>query len=218
MKPRKLFLLIVFAIPYLAFGQSKSNKVPHALTKKEMRLGEKYSQCLYQNKYSTEQRRNFFPFKTADTIRLVSYEANQPNYDAEPVMHPMDTVEIFIPMAVSNFKLNAHRIIENKILSLSDIDSLTDIMYNVGFVSQKAYNYSNIGYSCYNPRNAILFINSKGMLTQYIEFCFECKRLFKSSSKIIIGEFCDQKYEMLKQYFLSQGLQYGTVLPKYDGN
>jgi hypothetical protein len=215
---RKLILIISLIFPVLTFGQRKHFSPPRKFTKRDYQLAHQYNQCFYKNKYNAEQRHQFFPFNTADTIRLVSFEAMQPNYGIEPVKHPMDTVEIFIPLAVNNFKLNTHRIIENKLLRLSDIDSLTNLMYNVGFLSQKAYNYSDLSPSCYNPRNAILFINSKGVITQYIEFCFGCRRYFKSSSKIVMGEFCEQKFELLKKYFLSEGLQYGTVLPKWDDN
>ncbi|TSD65939.1 hypothetical protein FFF34_000645 [Inquilinus sp. KBS0705] len=134
---RKLILLVLVVFPCVVFSQNKHVVKPHVITRKEEQLGNKYSECLQTNRYSVVQRRQFFPFKTADTIRLVSYEAMQPNYNFEPVKNPMDTVEIFIPMAVNYFKLNAHRIIENKVLNVTDIDSLTDLMYNIVFYRKK---------------------------------------------------------------------------------
>jgi hypothetical protein len=59
-------------------------------------------------------------------------------------------------------------------------------------------------------------MDANGKVTQYIELCFECQRSYLSSRKIKNAIYCEQKYELLKNYFLSQGIKYGTILPKRE--
>jgi hypothetical protein len=207
---RRIFtLLILLFFSGMALGQKRSYK-PRVVTEEDQRLAKIYGRCYHRNKYTSQQRLKIFPFSGADTIKLVSYESLQPNYDVVPLTNPMDTVEIFIKKAVNHFVINQHRIKEAVSLTPAGIDSLTDILYNTGFTSQKAYNYPNPGYSCYEPRNAILFINANGRLTNYIEICFGCKKVEHSSSRIKAIEYCEQKLDMLASFFLKRGIKYGA--------
>ena len=52
---------------------------------------------------------------------------------------------------------------------------------------------------------------SDGKAFEFIELCFECSGLRLSSEKIKTGEFCDQKYEMIKDFFLRHGVEFGTI-------
>lgn len=97
---------------------------------------------------------------------------------------------------------------EIKTLSKSDIDSLTDILYNIGF---KGPVHIMSLTTCFTPRNAILFIDSSGKTFDYVEICFQCSRHETSSEKIELGEFCDQKYALLKKFFISLGIGIGTL-------
>jgi hypothetical protein len=194
------FLLIL--IPCIVFGQHKAPP-PHPPIAEEGKLAEKHNQCHYNPKYNAKQRRSFFPFNTAITIQLVSFN---------------DTVRVYTPIAVNNFKIDYSKVFENKKLSEAGVDSLTDIMYNFGLTPVKGTypEIADLGYSCYNPRNAILFMDASGKVTQYIEFCFECHHYYLSSSKIRNATYCEQKYDLLKNYFLAQGIKYGTILPKRE--
>jgi hypothetical protein len=173
-------------------------------TKKEYALMEKHNQCFNSHRYSAKQRASFFPFNEASVVKLVSF-----------AFDPRDSIDIFTPIAVNHFTVDDNKIIESRILSKDAIDSLTDILYNVGKTPVGKLPMEIDGeIKCYEPRNAILFINSEGIVTQYIELCFGCQKYFFSSIKIKPMEYCEQKYEMLKQFFLKQGIQYGTILPK----
>lgn len=167
---------------------------------------EKHNQCFNSHKYTEKQRASFFPFNEASTVKLVSFP-----FDTR------DSINIFTPIAVNNFIVDNDKIIESRILAKKGIDSLTDILYNVGKTPVGKLPMEIYGeIKCYAPRNAILFINSEGVVTQYIELCFGCQKYYFSSRKIKSMEYCEQKYEMLKQFFLKQGIQYGTILPKHD--
>jgi hypothetical protein len=119
------FLFIL--IPCIAVGQQKVPP-PHPPTIEEGKLAEKHNQCHYSSKYDAKQRRNFFPFNTAATIQLVSFN---------------DTVRVYTPIAVNDFKIDYSKVIESKKLSDAGIDSLTDIMYNFGLTPVKRNLFRN---------------------------------------------------------------------------
>jgi hypothetical protein len=198
-----IFLLLL--VPCLTFAQRSKLSPPvwREPTKKEYALMEKHNQCFNSHKYSEKQRASFFPFNEASIVKLVSFPFD-----------PRDSINIFTPIAVNHFTVDDDKIIESRILSKKGIDSLTDILYNVGKTPVGKLRVETFAeLKCYSPRNAILFINKEGMVTQYIELCFECQKYYFSSRKIKSMEYCEQKYEMLKQFFLKQGIQYGTLLP-----
>ncbi len=108
---------------------------------------------------------------------------------------------------------------EIKTLTEKGIDSLTDILYNVGYTpvnNNHSLRIADPGGKCFNPRNAILFVDKTGRVTQYIEICFQCHQIVYSSTKIKQTEYCEQKFELLKIYFLSQNIKIGTILEKGD--
>jgi len=85
-------------------------------------------------------------------------------------------------------------------------------MYNFGFTPVRgAYLQIDRERACCNPRNAVLFMDANGKVTQYIEFCFECHHYYLSSRKVENAIYCEQKYDLLKSYFLVQGIKYGTM-------
>jgi hypothetical protein len=99
------------------------------------------------------------------------------------------------------------RLFEVKMLTYTQVDNLTDILYNYG-----VWVITHIAgtHDCYNPRNAIIFLDKNGKPFEYIEICFECKRTEESSTRISIGQPCDQKMDMLKDFFSKAGIEYGT--------
>ncbi len=128
-----------------------------------------------------------YPFNKTAQIQLVSFKG--PNL---PVQN--DTVCFS--------KLN-----EIKTLTLSEIDSLTNIMYNIGFGGTILLIKEM---SCYDPRNAILFVDSSGKIFEFIEICFECRQTVSSSDEIDFGEACNEKFNLIKKQFLQAGIKYGT--------
>ena len=210
-------ICLLFLIPCVAFAQHSFLRAPpqreltkkeHALMEKEYALWEKHNQCFNNHKYSAKQRSNFFPFNEASVVKLVSF-----------AFDPRDYTDIFSAVAINHFIVNSDKIIEEKVLSKKGIDSLTDILYNIGKTPVGKLQAAAVAeIKCYAPRNAILFINSEGVVTQYIKLCFGCQKYYFSSRKIRSMEYCEQKYDLLKALFLTQGIQYGTVLPKNEIN
>jgi hypothetical protein len=205
-KPMYKFILLFLLIPFIVCAQQKSQrrlKVPSS--SKEWGVGDKLAekeyQCFNSDKYNAKQRLSFFPFNGAVTIKLVSFA---------------DTNKIYTPIRVNNFSIDERKVIESRVLSKNGIDSLTNILYNVGRTPVKGVRITiaDLGANCYEPRNAILFINDEGVITQYIELCFGCNKYYFSSSKIRMMETCEQKYDMLKAFFLKQGINYGPTKPQ----
>jgi hypothetical protein len=98
-----------------------------------------------------------------------------------------------------------------KNLTILQVEKLTDILYNYGFGGPISINVVS---QCYNPRNAILFLDSTGKVFEFLEICFECERIKQSSPKIVIGDICNQKLDMLKNFFRNNGVEYGTANKK----
>ncbi|RYU90113.1 hypothetical protein EWM62_11260 [Mucilaginibacter terrigena] len=218
-------IFIALLLPCLLFGQNRK-RLPKPQIQRpsevENRKAEQNFQCLYINKYSAKERLLFFPFSIASKIQLISFPATRlpdPVYGndgelIEVVSENIDTVALITPLAPNKFSINYRKVKEEKTLSSAGIDSLTDILYNVGYTPIKNLNYQMTEQGlCYNPRNAILFIDNNGNVTQYIELCFQCKGYYYSSSKTKSIEYCEQKYRLLSTFFTSEGINHGTIEP-----
>ena len=97
-------------------------------------------------------------------------------------------------------------ILESTILTVTQIDQLTDILYNHFYKKRPNYGIS----SCFYPRNAILFFDANGNLKESILICFQCDQYALSSTSINIGDDCDQKLTLLKAFFSKSGIYFGT--------
>ncbi|MBS1522356.1 MAG: hypothetical protein JST50_15250 [Bacteroidetes bacterium] len=205
----KNLTLIFILIPCIVFGQQKKKSPPPPAppppeSKEQMAWDKKHDRCFNTSKYNPKQRRAFFPFNSAAKVKLISFSSDDIPYSA---------------ISVNNFSVDSTKVKEGKVLSAAGIDSLTDIMYNVGFTPMKhkrprlkgELEVADPGYMCiFQPRHAILFIDSTGKVTQYISICFTCHQYYLSSRKIKYTVECENKYELLKSYFLSQGIKYGA--------
>ena len=100
-------------------------------------------------------------------------------------------------------------------IRIIDSTNHTDIFYNYGF---RGTTYTISEASCYNPRNAILFLDSRGKAIEFIEICFECSRILESSEKVNVGDLCDQKMDMLKELFKNVGIEYGITKGLISGD
>ncbi|MGZ3898502.1 MAG: hypothetical protein ACXVLT_01640 [Flavisolibacter sp.] len=186
-----LSLLFVYAI---AQAQLKPLDIKHSATKSQKIQSDANLHCKTHNRYSTAQRRGFYPFSKAGRIELISY--NWP-----------DSVVMGGEVPLKGEQLDATYVKEVKVLSGTQIDSLTQILYNVGY---KGYFFTEVDIKCYDPRNAIVFLDVSGKLLGFIELCFKCQKFRLSSQKIRTGDFCYEKYELLKTFFSSVGIEYGT--------
>ena len=145
--------------------------------------------CQRNLKFSVKDRFQNYPFDITKKVVLVSFEEAEEQFFYENKL-------------LTDFKFK-----EIKTLNLVQIDSLIDLLYNIG-VKGNVFKFTPR--SCYSPRNAILFLNSNNKIFESLEICFECHRTKTSSEKINDGISCEQKFDLLRLYFKKQGIKYGV--------
>lgn len=198
----RLFLtILVLFQSFISTGQNSTVKSPMSLSASLDFSGN--PNCFYKLTYTPAERLQMFPFVSAHEVWLVSFSYV---FDKE------------IPLlSFDRFAVDSSIFRETTKLTTEAVDSLTDILYNLSYSHQvDSLNGSPIVYDvgekdCYMPRNAILFLDSKGKAFAYIELCFECSRHKESSKAIKTGSFCWQKYDQLKLYFIQHKVKYGTA-------
>ncbi|MGZ3751638.1 MAG: hypothetical protein ACXVJP_18800 [Mucilaginibacter sp.] len=150
-------------------------------------------ECSCTNKYNRAKRLAIYPFNKAVRVKLISFKE-------------------FLRTPVKNKVLDTQKVFEQVDLTSDQRDTLSGLLYNVGFTYVPGAKRPVFGEAnCYEPRNAILFIDSSGKVFEYLEICFACHRTRKSSSKVHFGEFCEQKYDILKEFLSKAGISYGTA-------
>ena len=187
------YLLLPCFIFFTSFTQGQKIKLslkppgPNTYSKAELAQEKKNHNCVHKSKISFSSICKKYPYSQTSEIQLVSFgERNLPMLN--------DSI------AYSKLK-------EVKILTFRQIDTLTDILYNIGFGGLTLIEEEM---NCYNPRNAILFLNNSGKVIAFLELCFECEGFRASSENIYFGDKCNQKYPKLKRLFRNSGVTYGT--------
>lgn len=142
-------------------------------------------------KYSTPKRRRFYPFNRAQSVQLAYFDFKDSSGNRTLPK---------ISGRVAAEKMN--RLVR---LDTGSVDTLTDILYNSGY---RFYVSSRSRMGCYFPRNAILFLNGKHEVFEYLEICFDCHQFEKSREKVRFdaGDFNDDSLRLLEQFFQNKGL------------
>lgn len=194
--------MIISCRGYRTFSEKQFGR---PLSEQEQILYEESRQCGKVYALQPTERRKKNPFSKASTIQLVSFKNNSTdelNYYKDSLPRMNDTVCY-------------SKLFEVITLRSSQIDILTDLLYNYGkkttYTPPKGVFLTGSIPSCYNPRNAILFIDQNNRVSDFIEICFKCDDWRTSSKKIDLGESCTDKLKLLKQFFLEVGINYGTA-------
>lgn len=147
--------------------------------------------CTHFGKLSLKQRMAKYPFNKAKSIMLVSFTDTTilyPNYE----QHKQHI------LALDN--------IENrKVLAATDIDKLSDLLFNVGFDTKDIFKTQIL--ECPGLKNAIIFLDDKGKPFDYIGYYFGCNAPEYDINKIGFPVDCDEKYGMLSQFFSERGIR-----------
>jgi hypothetical protein len=194
---RQIIFITLLILTQSVCGQKTKNnlaKIPPGIpTKKELETEERNHNCIKRVNRTFTARLKNYPFNISTQIQFVSFIDSTSIGDSLPRLN--DTI------CYSKLK-------EVKTLTFKQVDKLTDIFYNYGF---RGTTYTISEASCYNPRNAILFLDSRGKAFEFIEICFECSKIQESSEKISVGDLCEQKMDMLKELFKNVGIEYGIT-------
>lgn len=166
-------------------------------TKKADSLAAINLNCLKADRFSVSERNKQYPFNKAVKIGLISFSDTVSNHT--------------IALPVKNGRFDNAKIRDHITLNAVQVNELTDIWFNVGRTPVPGLKYEiMVGASCYEPRNGIVFIDENDRVFEYVEICFGCKRNRYSSKRIKPWDDCEQKYEILREFFLKQGIKFGT--------
>jgi hypothetical protein len=201
-----LFVSIYLFSVLNLFGQKKN--VQQYATEKQQEAFDRSHDCLKYVSKPFAQRLKNYPFSNAAQIQLVSFGRQVDTLNGAFVVSDKDS------LPRKNDTICYSRLFEVKNLTYSQVDKLTDILYNYGYRSKPKDDgliYIETIIQCYFPRNAILFLDANGKAFEFIEICFECEKTRKSSARISLGVMCNQKMDLLKDFFKGVGLEYGIT-------
>ena len=141
-----------------------------------------------------------YPFNKANKIKLVSVLKL-----SDSSTNKTESIVYRIP--ITNDSLIASNVKSIVTLDSSQINRLTDILYNYGIKGNKYTSSISTGVGL---DGVIFFTNSKGKIVEYIEICFECgeTNIKTSKTKQNIGIPCNQKVEMLRTFFIDTGIKF----------
>ena len=163
---------------------------------------EKNAECTKTENISESQRLSNFPFSKASQIKLISFESKNGEPIGNELIKHLDSVKL------KQDSFNPFFYTEVVTLNSIQINRLTDIIYNYSY---KKMPYVTSDVKCYEPRNAIIFLNSNNIIIGYIEICFSCNRFRSSTTKLDLGKDCTEKYEMIKSIFRECKIEYGIT-------
>lgn len=178
-------------------------------------------------KKSVEERRATFPFSEAKKVVLVAFPSPYTVFeDEEDGMLKKDSVDIvgWGLNVVKTFKLpereTKYIAIEMIELNQNQIDSLSHILINYKLKNDKLpETYTVYASGCYEPRNAILFLDSNNTVISYFEICFECHEFSQlPMDKTIINmntisnlPEAKKMLDLIKDFMKKCGIEYGVV-------
>lgn len=188
-------LCILILVSSAVFAQRRKEPPPVG----ETPLSAKY---IFGKKYnlSFSKRLLKYPFNKATQIQLVSFNGN------DGQRQPQDKIKEDMPQMWMNICTKPFQ--ERKTLTLRQIDRLSAIIYNYGYI--KAPEIVELT-KCYEPRNGILFLDVNGKVFEFIEICFSCRHNILSWEKMGNEDFERPKFDLIKNFFTSVGIEYGIT-------
>lgn len=146
--------------------------------------------CYLNGTLTKEERRNLSHFRIAKKIKIISFSRKV------VTSTPIDKNMI------------ASKYVKDEITLTEDqIDQLTEILYNYNY-SKDLKSWGSTHGACYEPRHSIVFLNSSDKVFGYFELCFTCENHETLPAGENMGVFCSTKYELLKNFFKSVGIQF----------
>ncbi|PWV57013.1 hypothetical protein [Chitinophaga sp. S165] len=210
---RQLACIPLLFIAQTLYGQKKTYYPPpdRMLSKQEIAREKRNHHFKRTGNETFSSRMKRYPFNTSDVVQFISFDLNglaTITADGEIKLNSSDPGLLELDTLTGNYISTVKPLSVKDVVSLtmSQIDTLTDILYNHGFAGPI---YSSRSNECYSPRNAIIFRDNDGKALAFIELCFECKETRLSDERISPGEMCDEKLDMIKTLFGKVGIRYG---------
>ncbi|MCL9810067.1 hypothetical protein [Flavobacterium luminosum] len=157
--------------------------------------------CVRSKKIGFKNRLKMFPFENTSQILIVSHRTKN-GMIGEELRKYLNSIKI------NQDTINHKEFEQVEKLNLIQIEKFTDIIFNY---SHKGKVYAISDVKCYEPRNAFIFLDKDNKVLGFIEICFGCNHLRTSDKRIDIGDYCEQKYDLLKGIFRESGIKYGIT-------
>ena len=204
-KQEIIYKLLTFLLVLFFFDEANAQSKKYL---KELPPPPPSLNCVYHGKFSATKRLQNYPFNITKTIEIVSFDNSTRDSSA---VQPDGSISIYPAQAsklpLQNDTVALSQLKERIQLNKLKINQLTNIFYNFSF--PKGFS-SNVSHGCYSPRNAILFFDSQNQVFAYVEICFECEEFRTSNKKIQLGELCEDKFELLRKFFKTNGITIGV--------
>lgn len=192
----KLFITILFTLSCsIGFGQVKKNKTAPPKPPTENMVND--CNCYKIKDISTTKRLQNYPFNQAKTIMVVAFDSyfrlNLNNGSTSRALILNDSL----------VKKNLKQIIK---LDSNQINQLTNILFNYG-IGKHCYANARTVYGCYEPRHAIVFLDSNNTVIDFFEICFECNS-YVTKDKLMENSLseCNNQLSLIKKYFEKIGV------------
>lgn len=193
MKKIKILSIIFFAFVSCSIcSQTKKSK---------QNIFEDNANCVRCRNIDFKNRLKMYPFSNTTQIVIVSHKTKN-GMIGEELQKYLDSVKI------GQDTINLKEFEQQISLNLAQIEKLTDVIFNY---SHKGKEYAISDAMCYQPRNAIIFLDSNNKILGFIEICFGCNHLRTSDKRLDIGDYCEQKYDLIKDIFRECGIKYGIT-------
>ena len=174
----------------------------YSQSKKSTKINfEDNANCVRSKRVNFKNRLKMFPLDNTTYIKVVAHRTKNGMIGAE-LQKYLDSIKI------GEDTINLKEFDEHINLNLSQIEKLSDVIFNY---SHKGKEYAMSDTMCYQPRNAIIFLDNNNKVLGFIEICFGCNHLRTSDKRIDIGDYCEQKYDLIKNIFRECGIRYGIT-------
>lgn len=162
--------------------------------------------CIRKNTFSEKERLSFFPFSKASKIKIISFRDK-----SKDVMPGTELIRHIESIKIGKEVFNETLYDETATLTPEQTNLLSDIIFNFSYTKLPL---EDTEVYCYNPRNAIFFLDAENHIMAYIEICFGCNKYRTSDKQFSLGDFCNEKYDMLKAIFEKSTIKYGISVIK----
>lgn len=112
---------------------------------------------------------------------------------------------------ITDGRLDVTKFVELHTLSTEDQNESFDVLvnYNYSFANRDTVKSTVI--FCDDPRNAIVFLDSQDSVIGYIELSFPCFKKRVVPAEFNVGEFCDEKFAVLRELFERNNVEFGLA-------
>ncbi len=196
------FLLLVL-VSFASRGQKKNHQIPPPSPPGETR------KVIYRkhNRIPYSELKKRFPFNETETVLLISFTATG---GIDPgIITSADSPslrQLKAPARLPGTADTFGHIEVREMIKIGDslIRHIADMFYNLDCGEGPM-----IGYGCYSPRNAIIFLDKYNRQVAELEICFECQGYEMRPKEFAVGDMRECKYIELKKFFAKAGVHYG---------